>query len=51
MTQMVFSTFLYRAFTARIGQDIGGQGQPTPGEHRHHTVMAERTEQAIERHG
>src|SRR2546428_9988756 len=24
MTRMVFSTFLYRAFTARIGEDIDG---------------------------
>ena len=33
-----------------IGQEIGGQGQPTPREHRHQTLVAERTDQAIEGH-
>src|SRR5713101_4925875 len=51
MTRMVFSTFLYRAFTARIRQDIRGQGQTTPGEHRHQPLAAKRTDQAIEGHG
>src|SRR5438132_12596000 len=39
MTRMVFSTFLYRAFTARIGQDIGGQGQATPDQHGAQTLL------------
>src|SRR5215217_4331172 len=34
-----------------IGQQIGGQGQLTPGEHRDQTVVAKRTDQAIEGHG
>src|SRR2546427_5740504 len=50
MTRMVFSTFLYRAFTARIGEDIGGERQATPGQHGDQTLVAERTDQAIEGH-
>src|SRR2546425_2736740 len=50
MTRMVFSTFLYRAFTARIGEDIDGQGQTTPGQDRHETVLTEGAHQAIEGH-
>ena len=34
-----------------IGQEIDGQRQPTPGQHRHQTLVAERTDQAIEGHG
>ena len=33
-----------------IRQEIHGQRQPTPGEHRDQTVVAERTDEAIERH-
>jgi len=33
-----------------IGQKIGGEGQPTPGQDRHQTVVAERTDEARERH-
>ena len=33
-----------------IGQEIDGQRQPTPGQHGHQTLVAERTDQAIERH-
>ena len=34
-----------------IGQEIDGQRQPTPGEHRDQPVVAERTDEAGERHG
>ena len=34
-----------------VRQEVGGQGQPTPGEHRHQTVLAKHADQAIERHG
>ena len=34
-----------------IGQDIRGQGETTPSEHRHETLAAKCTDQAIERHG
>jgi hypothetical protein len=34
-----------------IGQDRGGQGQPTPGQHSHETLVSQRTDEAIERHG
>src|SRR5919202_2127691 len=34
-----------------IGWDLGGEGQPAPGEHRAQTLVATRTDQAIERHG
>jgi hypothetical protein len=34
-----------------IDQEIDGQGQATPGEHRHQTLVAERTDQAIGGHG
>ena len=33
-----------------IGEEIDGQWQTTPGQDRHQTVVAERTDQAIERH-
>ncbi len=33
-----------------IGQEIGGEWQPTSGQNRDQTVVAEGTEQAIERH-
>jgi len=33
-----------------IDQDIGGQGQTTPGEHRDQTLVAKRADQAIEGH-
>jgi hypothetical protein len=33
-----------------IGEEIDGQGQPTPGQHRHETLMAECTDQPIEGH-
>src|SRR6266436_8349677 len=34
-----------------VGQEIRGQGQTTPGEHRHQTLAAKGTDQAIEGHG
>jgi hypothetical protein len=34
-----------------IGQDIGGQGQATPGEHGDQTVLPQRTDETVERHG
>ena len=34
-----------------IGQEIDGQGQPTPGQHGDQTLVAKRTDEAIERHG
>jgi hypothetical protein len=34
-----------------IGQKIGGEGEPTPGQHRDQTLAATRTDQAIEGHG
>ena len=34
-----------------IRQKIGGQGQPTPRQHRHQPLVAKRTHQAIEGHG
>ena len=34
-----------------IGQKIGGEWQPTPGEHRDQTLATKRTDEAIERHG
>src|SRR4029434_10433934 len=34
-----------------IGQKIGGEWQPTPGEHRDQTLAPKRTDEAIERHG
>jgi len=34
-----------------IGQKLGGEGQPAPGEHRDQTLVATRTDQAIEDHG
>jgi hypothetical protein len=33
-----------------IGQDICGQRQPTPGQHGHHTLLTQRTDQTIEGH-
>src|SRR6266481_2180363 len=33
-----------------VGQEIHGEGQTVPGEHRHQTLVAKRTDQAIERH-
>jgi hypothetical protein len=33
-----------------IGEDIDGEGQPTPRQDRHETVVAERTDQTIDRH-
>ena len=33
-----------------IGQEIGGEGQTTPGQHHHETVMAERADQTIQGH-
>jgi hypothetical protein len=33
-----------------VGQKIGGEGEPTPGEHRHQTLVAERTDEAIKGH-
>jgi hypothetical protein len=33
-----------------IGQEIDGQGQTTPAQDRHQTVVIEGTDQAIERH-
>jgi hypothetical protein len=33
-----------------IGEDIGGQGQTTPRQHRHQPLMAQGTDQAIYRH-
>ena len=33
-----------------IGQEIGGQGQPTPRQDRHQPLVAKRTDQAIEGH-
>jgi len=34
-----------------IGRKLGGEGQPAPGEHRAQTLVATRTDQAIEGHG
>jgi hypothetical protein len=34
-----------------IGPNIGGEWQPTPGEHRDQTLAIKRTDEAIERHG
>ncbi len=34
-----------------VCQEVGGQWQPTPRQHRHQTPGAERTDQAIEGHG
>ena len=34
-----------------IGQEIDRQWQPTPGQHRDQTLVAKRTDQAIEGHG
>src|SRR5262249_15438982 len=34
-----------------IGQKIGGEGEPTPRQHHHQPVVAERTDEAIEGHG
>jgi hypothetical protein len=34
-----------------VGQELDGQGQPTPRQARHQTVVAERADEAIERHG
>ena len=34
-----------------VGQEVGGQRQPTPRQHRHQTLVAERTDQALEGHG
>ena len=34
-----------------VGEEIDGQRQATPGQDRHQTVVAERADQAIERHG
>jgi len=34
-----------------IGQKLGGEGQPAPGEHRDQTLVATRTDQGIEDHG
>ena len=33
-----------------IGQEIDGQRQPTPGQHRHQALLTQRTDQAIEGH-
>ena len=33
-----------------IGQEIGGQRQPTPGQHRHETLVTEGADQTIEGH-
>jgi hypothetical protein len=34
-----------------IGQEIDRQRQPTPGQHCHQTVVAKRTDEAVECHG
>ncbi len=34
-----------------IDQEIDGQGQATPGEHRHQTLLPKGTDEAVERHG
>src|SRR5262245_31126790 len=34
-----------------IGQKIGGQGQPTPGQDRHETVLTEGADETVEGHG
>ncbi|MGE3542191.1 MAG: hypothetical protein AB7N91_32850 [Candidatus Tectimicrobiota bacterium] len=34
-----------------IRSEVGGQAQSTPGEHRDQTVVAQRTDETIERHG
>jgi hypothetical protein len=34
-----------------IGQEIDGQRQPTQGQHRDQTLVAERADETIERHG
>ena len=33
-----------------VSQEIDGQWQPTPGQDGHQTVVAERTDEAVERH-
>ena len=34
-----------------IGQDLDGQPQATPGEHRYQTLLTQRTDETVERHG
>jgi len=34
-----------------IGQEIGGQRETTPCQHGHQTLVSERTDETIERHG
>ena len=34
-----------------VGQEVGGQRQPTPRQHEHQTLVAEGTDQALESHG
>jgi hypothetical protein len=34
-----------------IGQEIDGQWEPTPGEHGHQSMLAERADEAIQGHG
>ena len=34
-----------------VGQEIGGSGETTPGQHGHQAVLAQRTDQTIESHG
>src|ERR671936_7394 len=50
---IVFTTRYVMQRGAKKGQTVGldRQRQPTSGEHGHQTVVAERTDEAIERHG
>jgi len=34
-----------------VGQEVGGQRQPTPGQDRHETVLTEGADETVEGHG